>query len=397
MNEKPLRYYVQKNGLCSIPWLSAEIQLQKNDISPCCKYMGETLTLDSDFKESWNSDFYKNLRQKFINGETVSECSKCNNNERFSYKNFKNKEFDVVLDDTLASLETPGPLHLQFAASNLCNLACRMCSPILSSKLASIMTPTLYKYDYLSKTADNKNFEKKLENVKSAFINIRSITISGGEPLLDPIVTELIKFASTESKWLKRIHFSTNMTVYNQELFELLDSMNVNVSFSISLDGPKHIHEYIRYKCSWDTIKENVANIRKHFPKFTFGINTTTSIYNVGYVKETLEAFLELEKELDFKVRTLKNGPVFNSQLRPAILPDHIKAEYIKRLDSIGPELLTIPNSDILVSTARSMLNEKVTEAEAQNLRSLGHFYEFNNEFDRIAKTDFQSVYGKLD
>lgn len=391
MNEKPLRYYIQEKGLCSVPWLSVEIQLQKNNISPCCKYMGETLTLDSDFKESWNSELYKNLRQKFINGELVPECAKCNNGERFSYKDFKNKEFDVVLDDTSASLETPGPINLQFAASNLCNLACRMCSPILSSKLASIMTPVLSKYDRLPLKADNKNFEKKLENVKSAFINLRSITISGGEPLLDPVVTELIKFASIESKQLKRINFSTNMTVYNQELFEILNSMNVGVSFSISLDGPKHIHEYIRYKCSWDTIKENIANIRKHFPKFTFSVNTTTSIYNVGYVKETLEAFLELEKELDIKFRSLKNGPVFNSQLRPSLLPDHLKAEYVKRLDSIGPELLTIPNSNILVSTARSMLTEKVI-----SLRSLDHFHEFNNEFDRIANTDFQSVYGKL-
>jgi organic radical activating enzyme len=389
MNPKPLNYYVQNNGLCSVPWLSVEIHMQKNDVSPCCKYKGETLTLDTDFKDNWNSDFYKNLRQKFINGETVPECVKCNSNERFSYKSFKNKEFENILDYIPADLETSGPIHLQFAASNICNLACRMCTPALSSKWAAITTPILSKYD-THQDVDNKNFEDKLKNIKSALVNVRSITISGGEPLLDPIVTDLIKFAKADAPKLRRINFCTNMTVYNQELFELLDSMNIRVFFSMSLDGPKHIHEYIRYKCSWDTITKNIAKIRKDFPKFQFGINTTTSVYNVGYVKETLQAFQELETQFDFKVNTIKNGPVFNRHLHPSILSSDIKQEYIRRLDSIGPELLTIPNSDTLVSTARSMLSDTP-------IGPFADFTEFNNEFDRIAKTDFESIYGKLE
>ena len=389
MNTKPLKYYVQNTGLCSVPWLSVEIQMQKNDVSPCCKYTGETLTLDDDFKDNWNSDLYKNLRQKFINGETVPECVKCNSNERFSYKSFKNKEFENVLEVVPADLETSGPINLQFAASNICNLACRMCTPALSSKWAAITTPILSKYDK-HQDVDNKNFDIKLKNIKSALVNVRSITISGGEPLLDPIVTDLIKFARSDAPKLQHINFCTNMTVYNQELFELLASMNITVFFSMSLDGPKHIHEYIRYKCSWDTILENIAKIRKDFPKFRFGINTTTSVYNVGYVKETLQAFQQLETQFDFKINAIKNGPVFNSHLHPSVLSSDIKQEYIRRLDSIGPELLTIPNSNILVSTARSMLSEKPTSPFA-------NFTEFNNEFDRIAKTDFESIYGKLE
>ena len=51
---------------------------------------------------------------------------------------------------------------------------------------------------------------------------------------------------------------------------------------------------------------------------------------------------------------------------------------------------LTIPNSDTLVSTARSMLSDTP-------IGPFADFTEFNNEFDRIAKTDFESIYGKLE
>lgn len=384
---KTMKSLIEEDGACGVAFLSAEVNFQKNEIMPCCKFTSTEKypTLDVPFDQTWNGPFLKKLREDWANNVEVPGCANCSDKTKYSFKEHKKRQMVVMLkDETLK--DNVLPYNLQFSASNICNLACRMCSSELSSTWASLKSDILHEHKRSIKI-DNKNFEKYIDNLKPGLPALRSITITGGEPFMDPVVTTLIKTVKETSPHIKHISFSTNMTVYNKELFDYLASMDITVAISVSLDGPKHIHEYIRYKCSYDLIKENLKRMKEEY-NFIFSINTTTSALNVGYIKEFLDSIHELEEYTGIKFKELKNGIVFNNQLRVGVLPADIRLEYLKKLDGITYDL-NFNGADILINTARRLLTESHPYWNG--------FVRYIKEFDRVANTNFEDIYFSLD
>jgi sulfatase maturation enzyme AslB (radical SAM superfamily) len=384
---KTLKSLIQDSDACGIAFLSAEVNFQKNQIMPCCKFVSSEQypTLEVPFDQTWNGEFLKDLRNNWANNVTVPGCVNCSDKTKYSFKEMKKKQMlGLLKDETLE--DNVLPYNLQLSASNICNLACRMCSPQLSSTWASLKSDILFDYTKQLKI-DNKNFEKYLDNLKPGLSALRTITITGGEPFMDPIVTKLIKTVKESSPNIKLISFSTNMTVYNKELFDYLASMNIHVAISVSLDGPKHIHEYIRYKCSYELIKENLKKMKEEY-NFTFSINTTTSALNVGYIKEFLESIVELEEYTGIKFKQIKNGIVFNEQLRVGVLPHAVRLKYLEKLNSITYDL-NLDGANVLINTAKKLLTESDPYWK--------DFVIYIKEFDRVANTNFEEIYFNLD
>jgi sulfatase maturation enzyme AslB (radical SAM superfamily) len=384
---KTLKSLIQDSGACGIAFLSAEVNFQKNQIMPCCKFVSSEQypTLEVPFDQTWNGNFLTDLRNNWANDVQVPGCVNCSDKTKYSFKEMKKKQMlSLLKDETLE--DNVLPYNLQFSASNICNLACRMCSPQLSSTWASLKSDILFDYTKPLKI-DNKNFEKYLDNLKPGLSALRNITITGGEPFMDPIVTKLIKTVKESSPNINLISFSTNMTVYNKELFDYLASMNINVAISVSLDGPKHIHEYIRYNCSYDLLKENLKKMKEEY-NFLFSINTTTSALNVGYIKEFLESIVELEAYTGIKFKQIKNGIVFNEQLRAGVLPHAVRLKYLEKLNSITYDL-NLDGASVLINTAKKLLTESDPYWK--------DFVIYVKEFDRVANTNFEEIYFNLD
>jgi sulfatase maturation enzyme AslB (radical SAM superfamily) len=378
---------VEEHGMCSLPWVHTELSLQDDKIRPCCKYRDSLGKISDGFVNVWTNERGTKLRQDWLNGIPRSECQSCDvPNDAFSYKKWKNKfyadTFDFLQNTEVEDYPLPSVFH--FSLSNTCNLACRMCNPLQSSKMAQMTKKhtELQKYLYL------QPYQKKInvEVMRGSFKNVEFITFAGGEPLIDDDTIAVIKMIKEESTKLKGVNFSTNLTNINDDLFKELSSLNAVVMFSISIDGPPHIHDYIRYHCEWSTMMKNLAYIIENYPKIQFSTNTTVSIFNVGYVTDTLDTIQKLQKEFNIPLRSLMTSPVVDKTFQhPSLLPQAVKDQYLTKINNYV-KTIDLKDSNYLIPTAIEMLNGKVDD-------SLDRFIGYVNEFDRIAGTKTTDVY----
>lgn len=370
---------IVNQGGCSIPWLHTEINLQTNQVKPCCKYSSPVGSAEENFLHVWNNADYTALRTDMGNGILPAECSACAVPAgTFSYKEFKNSAYKFMLRIVPA---TPSVFH--FTLKNTCNLACRMCHPTVSSRLASVSDQSPYlKQFYNIKPVDNK-FD--LTKLKGSFKEAQILTIGGGEPLIDEDCISLIDMVATESPKFRQINFSTNMTKINQRLIDLLNTLPVKVNFNVSIDGPAHIHNYIRYGCDWNQIVANLKFLRKNY-RFNYGINSTVSALNVGYLGEMLDAIILLEQQTGIKFTHLMSSPVLEDHLHAGVLPTEVKALYSIKLNSVECKN---KDSAELVQTGLRLLQE-------DRHINWQRFLEFTDAFDAVADTTLASVYPEL-
>ncbi len=108
---------------------------------------------EHSIEEIWNSDAMRSVRQKLIEGRAVKECSYCYNLEKIGARSLRTDELggwqagwlnpsgetieDVKAKAIVNDFRLPGgPACIDVNVGNLCNLKCRMCQGLSSSKIA---------------------------------------------------------------------------------------------------------------------------------------------------------------------------------------------------------------------------------------------------------------------
>lgn len=379
---------VEQKKTCSLPWSSSEVNFQNNNISPCCKFKGTLGAISDGFVNVWSNSRSQELRHNILNDNYPLECVSCNGAEgTFSYKNWKNgiflSSFSFLQDIDIEKVELPRIFHI--GISNVCNLACRMCSPESSSKLTDIIknNSELKKIIRLP----NQNNKISIESMRGSFTNAEMLSLAGGEPTLDKDCLTLIKMVQTESKKLKIINISTNMTFINDEMFANLNSFDGDVYFSVSIDGHPPIHEYIRYGCSWETMVKNMVYVNTNYPNIKWAINSTISNLNVGYIGETLYTLQKLVDEHNINFTSIMTSPVLDKKfLHPSVLPRQIKQLYTEKIMNLDHGC-TIQNHGRFLSTGLDLMNNGQAEVP------LEEFFHYIRAFDRSTRTNFLAVY----
>lgn len=368
------------SAFCSVPF--TQLQWSPADVRPCCKF-GKSINQDSvNINEIWYGVEMQKLREDVLSNKFNEHCSKCDvGPDEFSYAKFKNDGFKSLLVDIDAdNLGLPRALNV--ALSNTCNLACRMCHVNNSSKLAHIATETLSKYVGSSPT--RTNVDEFLDAQAPYFQELIHLTLSGGEPFYDKNCLRLIELLAEHAPKLRTVNMSTNMTVLSKRMLEVLSKMNAKVTFSVSLDGPPHINDYIREFSSWSKIEKNLRHINEAYPnRFEFHVNSTLSALNVGHVAETLQTFDKLQDDLNISFGHIMASPVLESHMHAGVLPQEVKQDYLRKLEAAKSN---ITGAIEMISSAKALIEI--------DLQSYGQFKEFIQEFDRITGKDFASIYG---
>ena len=378
-----LKNLVESQDVCGLPWTQIEINLASNFIKPCCRFKESLGKVTDGIKPVWFNNF-SDLREDFKSSNIVLNCNACNvKSQSFSYKNWKTSAYlDLGIFDNVDTTNIQLPKVFHISLDNACNLACRMCFPAASTKLEK-----LAKNSDLSKfyTMPSHQNEININNFSGSFVNAEFITISGGEPLVNKKCFALIDQILAESSNVKFINFSTNLTVLNQKLFNKLALLPATIAISISIDGPPHIHEFIR-SCSWQKIYENIKFLKSNYPQFKLAINSTLSSLNVGYIDETILNLQSVEDNLNFKFERIKFGPVLELNLHAGVLPQPIKDSYIKKLQELDLTKFTIPFSTTGISTALDLLAVDLHQHTST-------FLEFNQIFDSATNKSITDVY----
>ena len=242
------------------------------------------------------------------------------------------------------------------------------------------------------KDAESSNFkwhssETYLKNVQACMPSLKRLYFTGGEPALIQSNRKILKDLIDRKKTDLIISFTTNLTVLDKEMMDLLSHFS-RVEISGSIDAFGVANDYIRYPSQWDQIVSNMNAILEK--KMNFIILSVIQIANIPSFIELLKWLSneELTKQVQV-LPTLINSPNF---LRPEILPRHLKMQALDELE------LAMTNKNILEfnrERLKDIHNQIIVEHPESELL-LQRFREYTRYLDRTRNTQFSQTFPHL-
>lgn len=226
---------------------------------PCCAFDTELVFPVSEYTpiEFLTSPFMHDIRNEMQTG-WHNGCIICKRNEdanKFSLRQHYNlwcRQNDVIE-------------FLDLSLNNTCNLTCRMCDEISSSKWAEIKQTVGHRHNFA--------------DIINHLPDIKYIKYVGGEPFITPEVKDIIDYAAEKHITLT---VNTNGTFFpykHLNKLKLTKSLNVGVS----IDGYQYTNDYIRNGSNFEQISKVMAewiNFYKEH-KGILSIDTTVQAYNL--------------------------------------------------------------------------------------------------------------------
>jgi len=363
---------MDKNKFCIKPFNSIHIGT-KGNIKTCCviKPLKSEFTGEKKFnlqynsiQDFWQSDYRKYLLNSFIDGKKIKECDACWNDEKKgtkSMRQFTNREYGIIGNkkplqylSLLNKVDMLHPEDYNLDITNLCNLKCYMCTGESSSRLL-VENKALGIEDLNQKDYDHD--EESLNYLIQQIIQnkVRSITLQGGEPLINPkILTMLEKLSEQETAGKITVWITTNGTGYSDKIFQILEKFD-KIKLIFSIDGTDKINDYLRFPSDFKTIESNVKEYIK-LKNATFMLAYTVQNFNLLYIKDIID--FTIKYNIYLKLNIL-HTPTY---LHHSVLPVKTKKEALKRLYQIEKEkLIHVTNFDSLISQVETCLHDDIS------------------------------------
>lgn len=275
---------------CIIPWVGATVAPNQENLI-CCRSKGITnYTLDSV-----NTEDHKKLRDALDKGIKHDICERCWQDEKFgihSYRELYNDRFkDLIASDAYSP---PVLRFLEYTPSNVCNLACRMCSSRYSSKIVA-------REKYLSSLGIWYDAPKTtFTNWKDLDLTqLEELKMMGGEPMHMKEHLEILEYLDSIGN-LKNMELSliTNCTMPLTDKWKYFLTKAKKCYITLSIDAVGKLNEYLRQYSEWNTIVKNLEDFkefRKNNSSIHLNINSAVSIFNINKTKELVDYFTSHE------------------------------------------------------------------------------------------------------
>lgn len=292
---------------CTAPFSQLEISTP-GTCKVCCKMSPISILDDngrpfklqeSDIQTIWNSKWYNNFRQRFINEEKRPECHQCWSDEDAGIVSLRQQLKGLIVED----LEKPRLTELVLKLSNKCNCACRICSWYLSSLWESEYKKDdrlpKREYEWFSKGNDSKKITpKNWDKWKEVLQNIEHLSLYGGEPLINPEVLQILEYlVEIERSHLVSIGLNTNGTVTSDKMFSMLSKFSsVNLHFSIDDVGERY--DYERWPAKWEKVSKDLERLHnfQKYDNITIFLYTSISVLNIMYLNNVMKKFREFNQ-----------------------------------------------------------------------------------------------------
>ena len=262
---------MKSSSYCVLPFKSFSTN-PSGEIRVCCNngHMHAPYQKLSETEDVLNSKFLQGIREQFINNEKPKICDRCWKQEDQDVHSFRyqanNDTLFGIKDDQEASraksiLSFEDIEYADISIGNHCNLACRMCNSTSSSlfgKEVAVMEgadePTI-----IEPTAEEK---KKIYEVLEKAVNLNTIYLLGGEPLITDLHEEILDIMIDSGKAKNVVlRLSTNLQTQKLDKFIEKWSQFRQISIQVSIDGYDKMYEYIRWPGKWSKLDENFKHL----------------------------------------------------------------------------------------------------------------------------------------
>jgi MoaA/NifB/PqqE/SkfB family radical SAM enzyme len=267
--------------LCTAAHTAVLIDADKT-VRPCCAYSGTDIKGslgiaklgEIDLAGALATESWQTVRKKLAAGTVPAGCAMCIRREHQIGNSQR-----MVMEQRESPNWQAGITYFELNSSNLCNLQCRHCSPLFSSRWSAHGKKHGWKDVSPIVPPDGALLQRSLDSVDLSHLEF--VSLKGGEPMLNSDVLTLLEHLA-KIDVLPRVTVSmvTNGTVIDEQILTLLRAARqVEVCFSVDGFGP--VQTYIRHGGSHIEKIEKAARRYAAEPNFTISRNTSVMIYNV--------------------------------------------------------------------------------------------------------------------
>ena len=295
-------------AFCVLPFVQLNTEL-RGAASPCCENLGnfgDPRTQGID--QSWNSPAWRALRRSFRGGERPPSCEYCWRMEDSGVRSYREDNNlwhgalgpdldDPAIYDAGTGEMRVAPRLLVLKLSSLCNLACRMCVPAISTNVQKIWDTELVRMTTMPMSGLVRNYPDRVKLNRELEViapTLDQISFSGGEPFSDPHVVQVLETLKPWSDTI-RLYVNTNLTKLQHGSIDLIGLMRQykEKRICISVDGPPQLHAYIRPGLDIIAFERNLLALQED-GSFELHANIALQTLNTLQFPETMEYVLRV-------------------------------------------------------------------------------------------------------
>lgn len=373
------------NNFCVLPFNSVSIA-PWGGLRPCCNAYNSSFGInikDLSLIEIINNTQITSLRNSFLADSQDSACDRCwqienignrsfrhvaNNNESYGLKSIIpiKKENKISFEDIQ---------YLDITLGNKCNLACRMCHPYSSSLLAKqLIDLELYSGDVLLDFS--RDTKDKILDLISISVNLNTIYLLGGEPLINEFHDEIIELLiKTDRAKNISIHYSTNLQIDIEKYLDMWARFKF-VDLNISIDGSYQTYEYIRWPGKWEKVFKNLKRACEFRKEANFYpvVATTVQNLNAANIFDLVSECSEL------------NGTYVPFFFIPVTGGNYLEISPTEILEQEMAKIKTLPDPYGRIKELGQHFESSIEKSKNLNLNQPREFFTKQKKFDSIRK-----------
>lgn len=367
------------NSFCYHPFNGLDID-NNGTLKPCCKFKSEMFDgwknyhVKDGITSYLQSDQIQKLQQQFKNNEKPDACIRCWHDENAGLPSKRQLDsprwtFDEN-DNQIKFLSIP--------IGNLCNLKCRICSPISSSSWIKEYFDLYQTKMPIQDWHKDKAVWKEIIKISQGCVEIH---IHGGEPFLysntehQELIESIVESGNADHI---QLHYSTNGTQYpTNALYDAWNNFK-RIDIQVSIDDMGKRFEYNRHPAVWNEVKENLQKYRldtKKYSNHQLSISTTVSVFTVYYLDEFMTEMFKMQMPRPWLGRL--HSPIY---YRPSIFKKDAKVKIIEKL----------------LSSKHQSVNACVSWLENDDSDKWDQFLKIVNAQDQYRKEKFVETFPEL-
>ena len=342
---------MESDTFCMLPWIHLHAW-PDGRAYPCC--LGNASHPVGNFKEKsmkdiWNDEPMRQMRRNMLADLPCKECSDCYEQETYGFasmRNNSNKNFGQHIAEVEATLpdgSTPNfALHYwDVRFSNICQLKCRSCGSIFSSRWYDDDVKLWGKELRPRVQFAGRHEDDVWEQMQEHIPHLDQIYFAGGEPLIMEEHNRILKLLIEKGNTDVRLIYNTNLNElrYKRENVLELWKQFPNVCVAASLDDMGNRAEIIRSGTDWAQVEQNIRDLKEQCPHIDFMISPTLSMMNIWNFTRFHRYMVDqgFIRAQDFNLNILQGPQEYRIDMLPAAIKEKFKKEFEEHIQWLEP------------------------------------------------------------
>jgi len=342
---------MHSDNFCMLPWTHLH-GWPDGRAYPCCLAKAEHPVgnlKEQTMLQVWNAEDMREMRRNMLEDKPCKQCGDCYEQEAAGFasmRNNSNKSFGHLINEVDQTLEDGTHPEMKYRYwdvrfSNICNLKCRSCGSIFSSRwydddVKLWGKPLRPRVQFAGRT-DMDIWEQMQPHIPF----LEQIYFAGGEPLIMEEHTRILKMLIATGNTKVRLIYNTNLTElkFKRESVIELWKHFPQVCVAASLDDMGERAAVIRSGTDWADVEQNIRDIKNECPHIDFMISPTLSLMNIWNFTKFHRYMVDrgFIQPKDFNLNMLQGPDYYRIDALPLDIKERFKRDFEEHLEWLRP------------------------------------------------------------